>query len=90
MVEAAVQGKSQVPVELKFDLLQRPVQGQPLEIAIALLPQIAARSATIAVTGSDGLQLEPADDSSSFPRSRRRRSIVTASKSRRRRRGFTC
>ena len=26
----------------KFDLLQRPVEGQPLEVAIALLPQIAA------------------------------------------------
>ena len=41
MVEAASQGKSQAPVTLKFDLLQRPTVGQPLEVALALLPQIA-------------------------------------------------
>jgi len=59
MVEAVVQGKSQVPITLKFDLLERPVEGQPLEVAIALLPQIAARSATVSVAASDGLKLEP-------------------------------
>jgi len=59
MVEAVVQSKSQAPITLKFDLLERPVAGQPLEVAIALLPQIAARSATVAVAASDGLKLEP-------------------------------
>jgi hypothetical protein len=59
MVEAVVQGKSQAPITLKFDLLQRPVEGQPLEIAVALLPQIAARSAAVSVAASDGLKLEP-------------------------------
>jgi hypothetical protein len=67
MVEAVVQGKSQAPVNLKFDLLQRPVAGQPLEVAIALLPQIAARSATVSVTGSDGLKLDPGEDQFEFP-----------------------
>ena len=67
MVEAVVQGKSQAPVNLKFDLLQRPVEGQPLEVAIALLPQIAARSATVSVTGSDGLKLDPGEDRFEFP-----------------------
>ena len=67
MVEAVAQGKSQGPVELKFDLLQRPVQGQPLEIAIALLPQTAARSATVAVTGSDGLKVESTEGQFEFP-----------------------
>lgn len=57
MVEAATLGKSQVPVSLKFEVLQRPVQGQPLEIAIALLPQIPAHPATIEVTGSEALQI---------------------------------
>jgi hypothetical protein len=57
MVEAASQGKSQMPVALKFDLLQRPVAGQPLEVALALLPQIAGGPATIDVTGSEGVQL---------------------------------
>jgi hypothetical protein len=58
MVEAVAQGKPQGAVDLKFDLLERPVEGQPLEVAIALLPQTAARSATVAVTGSDGLQVD--------------------------------
>jgi hypothetical protein len=57
MVEAASQGKSQMPVSLKFDLLQRPIVGQPLEIAIALTAQIPASPATVDVTGADGLQL---------------------------------
>jgi hypothetical protein len=57
MVEAATVGKSQLPVSLKFDVLQRPVQGQPLEIAIALLPQIPAHPATIEVTGSEALSI---------------------------------
>jgi hypothetical protein len=57
MVEAATQGKSQAPVTLKFDLPERPVQGRPLEIAIALLPQIPASPATIEVSGADGLKL---------------------------------
>jgi hypothetical protein len=66
MVEAATQGKSQVPVSLKFDLLQRPVQGQPLDIAIALLPQIPAGPATIEVTASDGLQLGAGENQIEF------------------------
>src|SRR5208282_6248542 len=45
MVEAASQGKSQAPVALKFDLLQRPTVGQPLQVELALLPQIAAELA---------------------------------------------
>jgi hypothetical protein len=55
MVEAATVGKSQVPVALKFEVLQRPMQGQPVEIAIALLPQISAHPAIIEVTGSEAM-----------------------------------
>ena len=57
MVEAATVGKSQLPVSLKFEVLQRPVQGQPLEIAFALLPQIPAQPAIIEVTGSEALPI---------------------------------
>jgi hypothetical protein len=67
MVAAVAQGKAQAPIELKFDLLARPVQGQPLEVAIALLPQTAARSATVAVTGSDGLKIDPGERQFEFP-----------------------
>jgi hypothetical protein len=55
MVEAASQGKSQLPVEVKFDLDQRPAVGQPLGIEIAVLPQIDAGGAAIEVLGGEGL-----------------------------------
>lgn len=53
MVQAASQGKSQVPVELKFDFSQRPKVGQPLEVNLALIAQISASPATIQVNGAD-------------------------------------
>ncbi len=67
MVEAVAQGKSQAPVALKFDLMQRPIVGQPLEIVIALLPQIPASPASITVTGSDGLQFAAGDAEIDIP-----------------------
>jgi len=57
MVQAVTQGKSQLPVELKFDVLQRPVLGKALEIAIALVPQIAASAATVQIGTAGGLDL---------------------------------
>jgi hypothetical protein len=57
MVEAAGQGKGQGPVNLKFELVQRPKLGQALEINLALLPQVDANTATIQVTGADGFTL---------------------------------
>jgi len=57
MVEAATEGKSQAPITLKFDLLRRPVQGEPLEIAIALLPQEAADPLSVDVSGPEELKL---------------------------------
>jgi hypothetical protein len=66
MVEAVTQGKSQAPVSMKFDLPARPVEGRPVEVAIALLPQIAADKATVNVTGSEGLQLASEDNEFEF------------------------
>jgi hypothetical protein len=66
MVEAATVGKSQVPVSLKFEVLQRPVRGQPLEIEIALLPQIPAHPATILVTGPETLQIGAGENQIEF------------------------
>jgi ethanolamine ammonia-lyase small subunit len=57
MVQAVSQGKSQVPVIVKFDVLQRPAVGQALDIDIALLPQITADQATVQVSASDGLSV---------------------------------
>ena len=55
MVEAASQGKSQLPVKLKFDLRERPAIGQPLDVDVAVLPQIDAVAGDIQVAGGDGL-----------------------------------
>jgi hypothetical protein len=57
MVEAAIQGKPQVPVLLKFDLAQRPTVGQTLDINLAVVPQIDASAAQIQVVGGDGLSV---------------------------------
>jgi hypothetical protein len=59
MVEAPSQGKSQLPVKLKFALEQRPALGQPLDITVAVMPQIDANSAAIQVAGGDGLTVAP-------------------------------
>jgi hypothetical protein len=66
MVEASTQGKSQTPVGLKFDLLQRPVQGEPLEIAVALLPGEPADPATVEVSGPEALQVSAAESKFQF------------------------
>jgi len=67
MVEAASQGKSQLPVELKFDLKQRPALGQALDIDIAVVPQIDASPANVQVTGGDGLTVAQGPNQIDFP-----------------------
>ncbi len=57
MVEAASQGKAQAAVDLKFELVQKPRVGQPLEIDLALLPQVDAKSANIQIAAADGFTL---------------------------------
>jgi len=59
MVQAPAQGKSALPVELKFELTKRPKVGQALDINLVLMPQIDASPAVIRVTGGDGLTVLP-------------------------------
>jgi uncharacterized lipoprotein len=59
MVLAAPQGKSQVPVELRYDIAQRPKVGQQLDVNLALIAQIAAGSASIQVSGADDVSIAP-------------------------------
>jgi len=66
MVEAVTVGKSTVPISMKFDLPGRPVVGRTLDIVIAVLPQVAG-SATLQVSGSDGLQLAPGSERIDIP-----------------------
>jgi hypothetical protein len=55
MVEAASQGKSLLPVQLKFDMRQRPKLGQVLDIDVALIAQSDATLGDIQVAGGDGI-----------------------------------
>jgi hypothetical protein len=57
MVQAASQSKSTAPVELKFDIAQRPKVGQPLDINLALIAQISASSVSLQVTGADDVSV---------------------------------
>jgi hypothetical protein len=66
MVEAAVPGKSVVPVSLKFELAQRPVVGRTVTLALAVLPQIPADTATIQWVESPSLKVEAAAADLSF------------------------
>ena len=59
MVQAAAQGKSPLPVALKFELTQRPKVGQALQINLALIPQVDGGPATIKVNGGDGVNVAP-------------------------------
>jgi hypothetical protein len=66
MVEAVPLGKSTLPMSVKFDLPDRPTLGQPLEVVVALLPQVAG-SASIQVTSTEGLTLAPEAASIAIP-----------------------
>ncbi len=57
MVSAAVQGKSPLPVDLKFELMQRPIVGQALDIGLALIPHEDAGPVTIQISGAEGFTL---------------------------------
>jgi hypothetical protein len=48
-------GKSSLPLDMKFELDQRPKIGQALDIDLALIPQVDGGSATVQVTDSNGL-----------------------------------
>ncbi|HWX30506.1 MAG TPA: hypothetical protein VNZ53_24070 [Steroidobacteraceae bacterium] len=67
MVEAASQGKSQLPIQLKFDLKQRPALGRALDIDIAVMPQIDASPANVQVSGGDGLNVAPGTGQIDWP-----------------------
>lgn len=61
MVEAVSEGKSQAPVALKFELPERPVAGQPITLALAILPQAAAAPLVIEVSPTSAVDVAEAD-----------------------------
>lgn len=62
MAAAPPLGKSVLPVEVKFELADRPKIGQILEINLALVPQVAGGSATVQVSAADGLDAAQTDN----------------------------
>ena len=67
MVEAATQGRWTVPVELKFALDEKPQVGKPLQVNIAVLPQIAAVSAAVQIAPAEGLEIAPGSSQFEIP-----------------------
>ncbi len=67
MAQAAASGKSQLPVQLKFELTHRPKVGQAVDINLALIPQVDASAAIIKLDGGIGLTLEPEGSEFNFP-----------------------
>jgi hypothetical protein len=57
MVAGVAVGKPNAPVDIKFELAERPEPGAPFKVRVAVLPQAAAASLTVEVTASDGLVL---------------------------------
>ena len=55
MANAVATSKTSAPVDLKFDVLSKPVAGQPFEIELAFLPRLAADTLEVEVTGIAGL-----------------------------------
>jgi predicted small lipoprotein YifL len=55
MARAVTIGKSNVPVNLKYEILNKPIVGTPVEIELALIPTFGADSMTIGLAGSEGL-----------------------------------
>jgi hypothetical protein len=55
MARAVTIGKSNVAVNLKYDILNKPIVGAPVEIELAVIPTFGADSIDITFVGSDGL-----------------------------------
>jgi hypothetical protein len=67
MALAPTLGKSALPLDMKFDLDERPKIGQVLEINLALVPQIDGGPATVQVTDADGLDAVQGDNQFEIP-----------------------
>lgn len=57
MANAVGTGKPGAPVSLKYDLLSKPVVGQPVEVDLAIVPTAPIALLKTSVTGMEGLSL---------------------------------
>ncbi len=57
MARAVTVGNASVPINLKYEILSKPIVGSPVEIEVALIPTFGADSMTVGFVGSPGLTL---------------------------------
>jgi hypothetical protein len=55
MVQAPTSGKATAPMLLKYEIAQRPIAGQTVDISLALLASAAAPSVTLHLADSPGI-----------------------------------
>ena len=61
MAHAVVIGKSGAAVDLKYDVLNKPEPGKPVEIEIALIPGVLVDSMSVNVVGQSGVHVSGGD-----------------------------
>jgi hypothetical protein len=57
MANAVAVGKATAAVDLQYDLLAKPVAGQPLEVELVLVPRLPADSLEVEAHGMTGLDV---------------------------------
>jgi hypothetical protein len=57
MARAVAIGGATAPVNIKYEILNKPIVGSPIEIDLAVIPTQGADSMTVSYTGSSGLTL---------------------------------
>jgi hypothetical protein len=57
MVRAVHSGPGEPPIDLRFELMQRPEVGKPVDISLALIPTVALERVYARFQVSDGLEL---------------------------------
>jgi hypothetical protein len=67
MAAAPTLGKSSLPLDLKFELGDRPKIGQRLDINLALLPQVSGGPATVRAGGEAGIDAAPGENQFDLP-----------------------
>ena len=56
MVQATALGKSPLPLEVKFELGDKPTKGHPLDLNLALIPLEPANATTVIISGAEGFE----------------------------------
>jgi len=58
MARAVATGKPDAPIDLKYDILAKPIVGEAVEIELAMIPTASGDTMSASIAGSAGLTLE--------------------------------